>query len=71
MTAQMTWLSILVALLLMDVIIIAVRVTTLVDRKKSGTIKHGWYDLKLLSVAAAIIAVHVAAIAGLCFYHQL
>jgi hypothetical protein len=54
----------------MDVIIIAVRVTTLVNRKKSGTIKHGWFDLRLLLAAAAIIAVHVAAIAGFCFYHQ-
>ena len=70
MTTEMMWLPILVIVAFVDVIAVGVVIAALLDRKISETGKSWQFDLKLLFVATAFIAVHVAGVVGVCFHHQ-
>ncbi len=70
MTTAMMWLPILVVVAFIDFIAVGVVIAALLDRKISDTGKSWQFDLKLLFVATALIAIHVAGIVGFCFHHQ-
>jgi hypothetical protein len=70
MTTELMWLPILVIVAFIDAIVVAVVTASLLDRKISDPGKRWQFDLKLLFIATALSAVHVAGVVGVCFHHR-
>jgi hypothetical protein len=69
-TTEMMWLPILVVIAFIDVIAVGAVIAAMLNRKISDTSKSWQFDLKLLFVATAFIAMHKAGMVGFWFHHQ-